>query len=850
MCGCYGSRAERVVFLIPATLIPCSFQSETIVSELASRPAWTEAERLTALRSYAILDTEPERAFDDIVRLAGQLLEAPIVAVNLIDADRQWFKSEIGLGTREMPLDDSICKFVLLESARMVVCDTREDTRFSCNPLVTGAPGLRFYAGELLKSAEGLPLGTLCVLDTAPRPQGLNPHQAFALRTLAQQVQTQLELRKIVLEQDRILREQKRLHAELMDAQERSRLATEAAGLGLWSWDPADDVVVWENERPFEIFGLARGDAPLTAAQFMREFLQPDDVPAFAQAAATLSTAAPFQFQCSLRRHDGELRWIDFFGKAQAPRDGAAPLIVGVVADITARKLAEVELQDSRQRFENIVSQAATGVVQTGPDGRIDVVNDKFCAMLGYARAELLTMNVLDITAADSREATIAALAAVGGGDAGVVVQKQYRRSDGSLMWASSSVSAVRGASGQFQGIVAIVVDISKDRLAEESLRKLASDLSASDQRKSEFLATLAHELPNPLAPISTGLSVLKLGGDNAAAVTKIRGMMERQVAQMVRLIDDLLDVARISGGKIDLQKRVVDIKAVLNAAIETSLPFIEHGAHQLVVRHPDEPLWLHADPTRISQVLSNLLNNAAKYTPVGGRIEVLVRRAGADVAVSIGDNGVGIPAESLSSIFLMFNQVRRNMNRAQGGLGVGLSLVKRLVELHGGQVEAMSAGRGAGSTFTVRLPLALEHDSTPVERPEIERATRGRLRLLIADDNVDAAQSLAAMFELQGHATCVAHSGVQAIALARGFTPEVAFLDIGIPEMNGYETARAMRSLAGMEGVVLVALTGWGNETDRALSKDAGFDHHLTKPADGATIDRLLDQIALSLFA
>ncbi|WP_426177177.1 PAS domain S-box protein [Massilia sp. TWR1-2-2] len=821
------------------------------MSESASRPAWTEAERLTALRSYAILDTEPERAFDDIVRLAGQLLEAPIVAVNLIDADRQWFKSEIGLGTRELPLDDSICKFVLLESARMVVCDTREDTRFSCNPLVTGAPGLRFYAGELLKSAEGLPLGTLCVLDTAPRPQGLNPHQAFALRTLARQVQTQLELRKIVLEQDKILLEQMRLHAELMDAQQRSRLATEAAGLGLWSWDPAGDVVVWENERSFEIFGLTRGDAPINGQQFMRQFLQPDAVSAFAQAlAATLSTAVPFQFQCSIRRPDGELRWIDFFGKAQVPRDGAAPLIVGVVGDITARKLAEVELQDSRQRFENIVSQAATGVVQTDPEGRINVVNDKFCAMLGYARAELLTMNVLDITASDSRDATAAALAAVGGGDAGVVVQKQYRRSDGSLMWASSGVSAVRGASGQFQGIVAIVVDISKDRLAEERLRKLASDLSASDQRKSEFLATLAHELRNPLAPISTGLSVLKLGGDNAAAVTKIRGMMERQVAQMVRLIDDLLDVARISGGKIDLQKRVVDIKTVLAAAIETSLPFIEHGAHQLVVRQPDEPLWLHADPTRISQVLSNLLNNAAKYTPLGGRIEVQVQRVGADVAVSIADNGVGIPAESLSSIFLMFNQVRRNMNRAQGGLGVGLSLVKRLVELHGGQVEALSVGKGAGSTFTVRLPLAQEHGGTQGEGAVIERTMRGRLRVLVADDNVDAAQSLAAMFELQGHATRVAHSGVQAIEMARGFMPEVAFLDIGMPEMNGYETARAMRSLAGMEGVVLVALTGWGNESDRALSKDAGFDHHLTKPADGATIDRLLDEVARSIAA
>jgi PAS domain S-box-containing protein len=810
---------------------------------------WTEPERLAALHAYGILDTDPESAFDDLVVLTGQLLGAPIVAVNLIDAHRQWFKAEIGLGTREMPLDDSICKFVLLEQQRMVITDTRDDPRFNCNPLVTGTPGLRFYAGELLKSAEGLPLGTLCVLDTTPRPHGLTDLQAAALRTLAQQVMTQLELRKIVREQDKLLLAQQRMHSELLGAQERSRLATDAAGLGVWSWDPVSDVVAWENDRAVEMFGLAPDDACYNAERFMRALLHRDDVAAFAKAvASTVRSGAAFHLQARVHRADGEMRWIDFFGKAQAPRDGAPPLIVGVVADITARKMADVELKESRGRFERIVSQAATGVVQVDPDGRIKVVNDKFCAMLGYDRAELLALTMRDITAPESMGVTRAALDKVGAGEAGVVVQKQYRRRDGSLMWASSSVSAVRSPVQQFEGIVAIVVDISKDREVEESLRKLASDLSEADQRKSEFLATLAHELRNPLAPISTGLAVLKLGGDNAAAVGKIRAMMERQVAQMVRLIDDLLDVARISGGKIDLQKAVVDIKTVLAAAIETSQPFIEHGAHTLLVRQPDEPLLLHADPTRIAQVLSNLLNNAAKYTPLGGNIEVVVQRAGADVTVSITDNGVGIAAESLSTIFLMFNQVRHNLHRAQGGLGVGLSLVRRLVEMHGGAVTAVSAGAGAGSTFTVRLPLARDNSSAPAPEAVFAAAARRQLRLLVADDNVDAAQSLASMFALQGHMTRVAHSGKQAIDMARDFSPEVAFLDIGMPEMNGYETARAMRTLAGMEGSVLVALTGWGNESDRILSKQAGFDHHLTKPADGATIDRLLDEIALGI--
>jgi PAS domain S-box-containing protein len=693
------------------------------VSENSVSHVWTEEERLSALRKYAILDTSPEQAFDDIVRLAGQLLDAPIVAVNLIDADRQWFKAEIGLGVREMPLGDSICKFTLLEADRMVVPDTREDPRFDCNPLVTGAPGLRFYAGEVLRTADGLPLGTLCILDTKPRPQGLTALQAFALQTLARQVETQLELRKIVHDQEALLAEQRRTQAELRVA------------------------------------------------------------------------------------HD---------------------------------------------RFESIVSQAATGVVQTDAEGRITLANRKFCDMLGYDKSELLGLDSVAITAPASVGATTEALQQAMAGNFGAVVQKQYRKKDGSPLWATTSISAMRGPDGEYQGAVAIVVDITQSRLAEESLRQLATDLAEADQRKSEFLATLAHELRNPLAPISSGLSLLKLGGDNAASVAKIRPMMERQVGQMVRLIDDLLDVARISGGKIHLKKSPVELKTVIASAVETSLPFIERGGHKLVMAVPDGALMLDADPTRIAQVISNLLNNAAKYTPMGGRVDITARQDGGQVLITVKDNGVGIPAESLSSIFDMFSQVRHNLSRAQGGLGVGLSLVRRLVEMHGGTVSAASAGSGQGSSFTVSLPLA---HSEAVPRPMIDAAetpadpgpgaSPGRqLRLLVADDNVDAAEMLEAMLALQGHATRVAHNGRDALAIAREFAPDVAFLDIGMPDMNGYETAAAIRAAAGLEAIMLVALTGWGDERDRARAKEAGFDHHLTKPADLDAIDQLLHTV------
>ncbi|AUX33895.1 MULTISPECIES: GAF domain-containing protein [Sorangium] len=375
---------------------------------------------------------------------------------------------------------------------------------------------------------------------------------------------------------------------------------------------------------------------------------------------------------------------------------------------------------------------------------------------------------------------------------------------------------------------------------------RLYDQLRDQDRRKDEFLATLAHELRNPLAPIRTGLEILKVAG-SADQARKILDMMDRQIGHMARMIDDLLDVSRITRGKVELRKERIDLRAVLNSALETSRPLIEAAAHELAVRLPPASLLLDADPTRLAQVFANLLNNAAKYTPAGGSIRLAAQRDGAAVVVRVADNGVGIPADMLSNVFDMFTQVGRSIDRAQGGLGIGLTLVKRLVELHGGSIHAESDGAGRGSTFTIRLPLAAAEEAAP--RPSSAGPAHGAppaaLRVLVVDDSVDGAESLALLLRLSGHETRAVHTGPDALTATRELGADVVFLDIGLPGMNGYDVARRLRAEPDLTGLFLVALTGWGTEEDRRQAREAGFDHHLTKPVDAAEVKRLVARVA-----
>ena len=550
--------------------------------------------------------------------------------------------------------------------------------------------------------------------------------------------------------------------------------------------------------------------------------------------------------------------------KVEGLRAGADDYLVKPFAanELLARVRHQIGLVRERRRrhderamretyFRSLIDIAPVMLWTTDPTGYCDYLSQRWYAFTGRPTEQDRGIGWTENIHPDEREQVKASFLACNAAQKPYVADFRMLRQDGSYRWVIDTGLPRYDEAGQFAGFVGTVIDVHDRAMLQQEQQRLANELIEKNRMQSEFLFTLAHELRNPLAPIRTGLELMRVR-PHAANAGKVQAMMQRQVDHMVHLVDDLLDMARLSEGKVELRYAAVTLDEVVRDAVEISMPLVNAGEHHLALNLPDTAVALCVDRHRIAQVLSNLLNNAAKYTPKGGRIAVEAALQGDEVAVTVVDNGIGIGADVLPHVFDMYVQAHDGQAMAQGGLGVGLNLVRRLVELHGGRVGAESGGGGQGSRFTVWLPLAQAVPPAvpaaagqPAAATAVAPANAHTLRVLVVDDNLDAAQTLGALLEMSSYAVTLAHDGAAALAAAAATPPHVVFLDIGLPDRSGFEVARAMRAIAGMDDATLVALTGWGAEQDRQRSSEAGFDAHLTKPADFDSVQQLLREAA-----
>jgi PAS domain S-box-containing protein len=598
---------------------------------------------------------------------------------------------------------------------------------------------------------------------------------------------------------------------------------------GVYSWNPDTGAAEWDA-RLRAMYGFGP-DEPATHESLMARVHPADRARVERAVLDATSPEGPRRYSVEFRivRPDGEIRWISSTAFAVFDQ-GRLARIVGTGRNVTERRRVEAALRESEQRFATLAEGSPVLLWVNGPQGN-EFVNRAYREFVGAdSDEEVGGYDWSRFVHPEDRDDYLNAYKRAFAAQAQFTAEFRFRRADGEYRWMRSEATPRFGDDGELVGYVGASVDITERRNAEERLR-------IADRQKDEFLAMLAHELRNPLAPIRNASEVLALryAGDREAAVPI--AMLRRQSDHLARLLDDLLDVTRIAHGRIALKQQPLEIGVVVAQAIETVGPLAKTKSQLLRLERDETPLYVSGDRARLVQSLTNVLQNAVKFTPHGGEIVVGARRSGTDLEVTVRDNGVGIASELVPRVFDLFVQSERTPDRSQGGLGIGLSVVKRLVEMHGGAVRLASEGEGRGTTVTIRLPR--------IEPPKVSAgpvpASSGARRVLVVDDSADAADSLAMLLELEGHEVSTAYSAAAALEKAERLQPEIAFIDIGLPQMDGYEVARRLRASERCRAIRLVALTGYGQPDDRDQARRAGFDHHLVKPADLDSVDAIL---------
>ena len=549
-----------------------------------------------------------------------------------------------------------------------------------------------------------------------------------------------------------------------------------------------------------------------------------------------------------LVRKDGRECPIDDSAAPIRNEEGHVSGCVLIFRDVSAQRLIERDRASqllTARLLASIVESSNDPIISKSLDGIIQSWNVAAEHLFGYTSAEAVGQHISLIIPPERLAEEDRIIARLKAGQKIEHYETERLRRNGENITVSLTISPIKDNEGNVVGASKIVRDVTEQKRLEDNLRRLAADLSEADRRKNEFLATLAHELRNPLAPMSNMLAVLKRADGDPQVVRRAHETIERQLAQMVRLVDDLLDLNRITHDRLDLRRSEVELSSIVQQAVEVARPLVDSAGHELVIDLPDEPIRLNADRARLAQVFGNLLNNSAKYTKDEGVISLTARTVDGDVVVTVKDNGAGIPADKLDTIFDMFMQVDSTSDQSRGGLGIGLTLVKRLVEMHGGSIEPRSAGEGLGSEFVVRLPILAPSAGSGPDDAVAGRSSGGsqsQRTVLIVDDNRDSAESLAMLLEITGNKTYVAHDGEEALEAAQRYHPDVALVDIGLPKLDGHEVCRHIREQPWGKDIILIALTGWGQEDDRRKSQAAGFNGHLVKPID---YDQLLELLS-----
>jgi PAS domain S-box-containing protein len=640
-----------------------------------------------------------------------------------------------------------------------------------------------------------------------------------------------------------ILRDETQRRADeraLRDSERRFRLMADTAPVFIWICGP-DRICNYFNKAWLDFTGREVGsELGVGWADGMHPV---DRQRCLATYASAYESRLPFTMDYRLRRADGEYRWILETAVPRTSDDGEFEGYIGSCVDITERRQIEEELAAVEERLRLAVEGSGLGHWFWDFEERILEWSERSAAMMGLEANDAPTLrSFLSSVHRSDREQLRAEIREAIRGQERFRVEFRTQNRDGTQRWIQILGCAYMDQDGKPARMTGVALDVTELRRAEASLRE-------ADRRKDEFMATLAHELRNPLSAVRSHLDALKLETNDPRAIQKALPVMERQVAQLVRLIDDLMDLSRINRGTIELQRTHVALNEAMGLASEISLPALRSRGHRFEMKLPDPEVHIDADPARIAQVLSNLLFNSAKYTDPGGLVTLSAELRGGVVVVSVRDTGIGIPRDQLEAIFEPFLQVEGTKERAQGGLGLGLTLVKQIVELHGGQVRASSHGPGLGSTIEVQLPVV----ATPAakcsgQNPDAESASRSSgesltRKVLVADDNMEAAHSLAHLLRLLGHEVRVVYDGKAALEAVVTDPPDLALLDLGMPNLSGHDVAREARRHKRSRATVLVAITGWGRAEDRAASREAGFHHHVVKPVELETLIPLLEQ-------